>query len=80
MQLIDELIGYTKANAEAARNPDDADTWMAHHRNCVRVKAEIERLRAVLDGIRALAGRRGPTDETEALNKIEAVAKAALAE
>jgi len=48
MQLIDELIGYTKANADAARSPDDTDVWMAHHRNCVRVKAEIELLRAAL--------------------------------
>lgn len=41
---------------------------------------EIERLQAALHNICALASRRGPADQTEALNKIEAAAKAALAE
>lgn len=42
MQLIDEVIGYAKANAEAARAPGERETWAAHHRNCVRIKGELE--------------------------------------
>ena len=51
MQLIDEVIGYAKANADAARTEDEKMTWAAHHRNCVQVKAEIERLRVTLEKI-----------------------------
>lgn len=46
MDLIDEVIGYAKANADAARTDDERQTWAAHHRNCVKVKAGIEDLRA----------------------------------
>jgi len=44
MNLIDELIGYASANAKAAKTETDRETWAAHHRNCVKVKAEIDRL------------------------------------
>ena len=42
MDLIDEVIGYAKANSEAAKNPDERATWAAHHRNCVRIKGELD--------------------------------------
>lgn len=48
MHLIDEVVGYAKANSEAALSPDDKQTWAAHHRNCVLIQAEMERLRAAL--------------------------------
>lgn len=48
MTLIDEVIGYAKANALAASGTD-RETWAAHERNCLRVKAEIERLNAYQD-------------------------------
>lgn len=52
MDLIDEVIGYAKSNAEAAHSRD-RDTWAAHERNCIRVKAEIERLRDRAEGAEA---------------------------
>lgn len=42
MELIDEVIGYAKANSESGLTPDERQTWAAHHRNCTRIKAEIE--------------------------------------
>lgn len=45
---------------------------------CAEAYDEIERLRAALDEIHILAGRQGPPDNIEALNKIEAVAAAAI--
>lgn len=54
MDLIDEVIGYARANAEAARMPDERQTWEAHQRNCVRVSAEIARLRAEVERLGAL--------------------------
>lgn len=45
MDLIDQVIGHAKSNAEAAQGRD-RNTWAAHERYCIRVKAEIERLRA----------------------------------
>lgn len=48
MHLIDEVVGYAKANSEAATNPDERQTWAAHHRNCLLIQAEQQRLRAAL--------------------------------
>lgn len=45
MDLIDEVIGYAKANAEAPGPSQEA--WGAHQRNCVLIKAEVERLSAL---------------------------------
>lgn len=45
---IDELVGYAKANADAARTKDDQQTWAAHHRHALAAKAEIERLNEAL--------------------------------
>lgn len=44
MTMIDELVGYAKANARAATTQDERMTWEAHHRNCLIVQAETERL------------------------------------
>lgn len=49
MDLIDEVIGYAKANAFAAPTADDQTTWNAHWKNCIRIKSEIDRLRAARD-------------------------------
>ena len=38
IQLLDEVIGFAKANAEAAATKDEQMTWAAHHRNCVKVR------------------------------------------
>lgn len=48
MTLIDEMVGFAKANADAARTKDEQQTWAAHHRHALAAKAEIERLRAEL--------------------------------
>ena len=48
MQLIDEVIGYAKGNADAARTSDEQDVWLAHHRNCLKIKTEIERMQSAL--------------------------------
>lgn len=45
---IDELVGYAKANADAARTKDDQQTWAAHHRHALAAKAEIERLQKLV--------------------------------
>lgn len=39
--LLDEVIGYAKANAESARTVDDQQTWRAHERNCRRVRSYL---------------------------------------
>lgn len=41
MDLMDEVMGYAKANAEAARTLDGQMTWEAHHRNLLKIKAAI---------------------------------------
>ena len=46
--LADEMVGFAKANAESATNKWDKETWQAHHRNCVKLRAEIERLRELI--------------------------------
>lgn len=51
MTMIDELTGYAKANADAAKTPDEQQTWSAHYRNCLKVGAEIASLRAALKSI-----------------------------
>lgn len=39
--LLDEVIGYAKANAEAARTADEQETWQAHYQNCRRVRSYL---------------------------------------
>lgn len=69
MRLIDEVVGYANANAAAARDANDQQTWAAHHRNCVRIRdehaAEIERLRGMHQDMCRVAGNLG--DENERL-------------
>lgn len=40
MQIIEELVGYAKANAEAARTKDERMTWAAHHRHTLAAIAK----------------------------------------
>jgi hypothetical protein len=58
LQLIDEVIGYAKANAEAAETADQRRVWEAHQRNCVAVRAEIERLQDAKRRALAIADER----------------------
>lgn len=62
MRLIDEVVGYANANAAAARDANDQQTWAAHHRNCVRIRdehaAEIERLQKAKCGALLVADER----------------------
>lgn len=48
MNLINEVIGHAKANADAASTADERATWAAHHRSCVALRAEFARLLAAL--------------------------------
>ena len=45
MQLVDEVVGYAKANMTAAKTADEQHTWGAHWRNCCLIKNEIDALR-----------------------------------
>ncbi len=49
MNIANELVGFAKANAEAAKTEDERMTWAAHHRNALAAQAEIEQLRAQLE-------------------------------
>lgn len=72
-QYLEDLIASQKAEIERLRRETDVLGDAIRRRN-----ESIERLTAALTEIEQLAGRGGPPNELDALNEIEAVAKAAL--